>query len=213
LCEALQRHRAAGGLADQAFQLIAPVRRDLGVGMQGKPLHAGTAGTRERGRLALAAKARAEAPDLLASSLPKGDALLHRGRQGPGEFGRVITQGGIACGRSRGRARLQVSQPTPHADDPPADLLDHGGDVRVGRWLTLHKTWLKVLVTAIAIHSLKKHAMISERSCGRGERMTTMLGAHRKNVDVPHAPGAGVRGSAHGFHGVPCPQPRGGACG
>ena len=42
LCEALQRHRAAGGIADQAFQLIA---------------------------------------------------LLHRGRQGPGEFGRVITQG------------------------------------------------------------------------------------------------------------------------
>jgi hypothetical protein len=39
-----------------------------------------------------------------------------------------------------------------------------------------------------------------------------MLGAHRKNVDVPPAPGAGVRGSAHGFHGVPCPQPRGGAC-
>jgi len=49
----------------------------------------------------------------------------------------------------------------------------------------------------------------SERSCGRGERVTTMLGAHRKNVDVPHAPGAGVRGSAHGFHGGPCPQPRG----
>jgi len=33
----------------------------------------------------------------------------------------------------------------------------------------------------------------SERSCGRGERVTTMLGAHRKNVDVPHAPGAGQR--------------------
>ena len=47
----------------------------------------------------------------------------------------------------------------------------------------------------------------------KGRAVTTMLGAHRKNVDVPHAPGAGVRGSAHGFHGVPCPQPRGGACG
>src|SRR5205823_4741317 len=101
---------------------------------------------------------------------PKGDALLHRGRQGPGEFGRVITQGVIACGRSRGRARLQVSQPTQHADDPPAALLDHvscsagadGGDVRVGRWLTLHKTWLEVLVTAIEIYPLKKNAMIME---------------------------------------------------
>ena len=79
LRQALQRHGTAGGIADQALQLIAPVRRDLGVGVQGKPMYAGTAGTCERWRLALVAKARADAPDLLASPLPKGDALLHLG--------------------------------------------------------------------------------------------------------------------------------------
>jgi hypothetical protein len=90
--------------------------------MQGKALYAGTAGTSECWRLALVAKPRAEAPDLLAGPLLKGDALLYGGRQGTGEFGRVITQGVIACGRSRVNARLQVSQPTQHADDAPTDL-------------------------------------------------------------------------------------------
>jgi hypothetical protein len=80
--------------------------RDLGVGMQGKALHAGTAGTRERGRLALAAKARADAPDLLASPLAKGEALLHGGRQGPGELGRIIDQRIISRGHGGLRACL-----------------------------------------------------------------------------------------------------------
>ncbi len=44
--EALQGHGTAGGITDQAFQLIAPVRGGLSVGVQGKPMHAGTAGTR-----------------------------------------------------------------------------------------------------------------------------------------------------------------------
>jgi hypothetical protein len=56
-------------------------------------MHAGTAGTWERGRLAHVAKSRAEALDLLASLLPKGDALLHRGRHGTGELGFVTHQG------------------------------------------------------------------------------------------------------------------------
>jgi hypothetical protein len=59
--EALQGHRAAGGITDQACQLIALVRRDLGVGVQGKPVDAGTAGTCERGRLALVTKSRGDA--------------------------------------------------------------------------------------------------------------------------------------------------------
>jgi len=45
-------------------------------------MHAGTAGTCERACLVRVAKARAEAPDLLASPIPEGDALLHRGRYG-----------------------------------------------------------------------------------------------------------------------------------
>jgi hypothetical protein len=60
--------------------------QDLGVGMQGKALHAGTAGTSKCWGLALIAKPRADAPDLLASPLPKGDALLHGGHHGTGEL-------------------------------------------------------------------------------------------------------------------------------
>jgi hypothetical protein len=41
-------------------------------------------------------------------------------------------------------------------------FLDHGGDVRVGRGLTLHKTWLEVLVTAIEVDALKEDAMAME---------------------------------------------------
>jgi hypothetical protein len=40
LCQALQGHRAAGGIADQAFQLVAPRGGDLGIGVERKALHA-----------------------------------------------------------------------------------------------------------------------------------------------------------------------------
>jgi hypothetical protein len=56
-------------------------------------MQAGTAGTGERWRFPLVAKSRAAALDLLASPLPTGDALLHRGRHGMGECGFVIHQG------------------------------------------------------------------------------------------------------------------------
>ena len=45
--EALQRHGTAGRIADEALSLIPPVRGDMGIGMQGKALYAGTAGTSE----------------------------------------------------------------------------------------------------------------------------------------------------------------------
>jgi hypothetical protein len=80
LCQPLQGHRAAGGTPEQAFQLIAPMRGDLSVGMERKALHTGTAGTGQCGMFPSIAKPRADAPDLLAGSLPKGDALLHGGR-------------------------------------------------------------------------------------------------------------------------------------
>src|SRR5712691_3852267 len=105
---------------------------DLGVGMQGKPVDTSTTGTGECGMFPCIAKPRADAPDLLAGPLPKGDALLDGGRQGTGQLGRVITQGVIACGRSRVNARLQVSQPTQRADDPPADLRDDRGNIDIG---------------------------------------------------------------------------------
>jgi hypothetical protein len=40
LGQALQGHRAAGGIPDQALQLVAPMGRDLGVGVEGKPVDA-----------------------------------------------------------------------------------------------------------------------------------------------------------------------------
>ena len=45
------------------------------------------AGTRERGRLAFGAKAGANAPDFLASPLPKSDAML---RPGAGDSGGAL---------------------------------------------------------------------------------------------------------------------------
>jgi hypothetical protein len=108
--KALQGHRAAVGITEQAFQLIAPVRRDLSVGVQGKPMQAGTAGIGERRRLTLVAQSRADAPNLLASPLPKGDALLHRGRHSTGEFGFIIHQGAlpVATAVSRPASRYRV---------------------------------------------------------------------------------------------------------
>ena len=113
LCQALQGHRAASRLPEKAFQLVPPVRRDLGVGVERKALHTGTAGPRERGRLALAAKARADAPDLLASSLATGEALLHRGGHGTGEFGCVIDQRIISRGHGGDDARFQSTSTIP----------------------------------------------------------------------------------------------------
>ena len=55
--EAFQRHRPTGGIADELFQLIPPVRRDSGVGVERKPVDTGTVRTSVSWRLALSAKA------------------------------------------------------------------------------------------------------------------------------------------------------------
>src|SRR5215475_8648408 len=59
LLQTLQRHGTSRGIADQALQLIAPMGGDLGVGVQGEPVDAGTAGAAQERTLALEAKARA----------------------------------------------------------------------------------------------------------------------------------------------------------
>ena len=160
--EALQGHGPAGGIADEAFQLITPVRRDLGVGVYRKPLHAGTVGACQHGRLARSAKARADAPDPLARPFPKSHALLHGGRQRTSELGCVIHQGVIAGRHCSVATRFQVSQVTELAHDPPTDRLDHGGDVGVGRGLTLEKTRRATLVGAIEVDTLHEDAMEME---------------------------------------------------
>src|SRR5262252_3212481 len=134
------------------------MRGDVGVGVLRKPVDAGTAWTAQEKALALGANARAHAPHLLPRSFAKGDALLHRGRQGAGELRCVVPQGVIACLHSGVEARFQIPELPQCADDTSADFLDHGGDVRVGRWLTLHKTWLEVLVGAIEIDPLEEDA-------------------------------------------------------
>src|SRR4030095_6237747 len=94
--------------------------------------------------------------------LAKGDALLDGGRHGAGQLGGVIAQRIIACRHCGIDARFQVSQVAQFTDDAPTDVLDHGGDVRVGWGLALHKTWLEILVTAIQIDSFKEDAMEME---------------------------------------------------
>ncbi len=69
------RDTAPWAVTDQACHRSAPGCRDLDVGVPGQPVDAGTAGTGEPGRLALVTTSRAEAPDLLASPLPTGEAL------------------------------------------------------------------------------------------------------------------------------------------
>src|SRR5262249_1585488 len=86
LLEALQRHSPAGGIADELFQLIAAMGRDLGVGMQRKAVDTGAARPREPGRLTLVTKSRADAPDVLPGPVPEGDAVLDRSRHGAGEL-------------------------------------------------------------------------------------------------------------------------------
>ena len=107
LGKALQRYGASGSIADEACQLVAPMRRDLGVGVQRKPVDAGTAGARECGMFPCIPTARANPAHLLSGPLPKGNALLHGGGRGAGERGFVAHEGIIPRGHGVVAARLQ----------------------------------------------------------------------------------------------------------
>ncbi len=157
LGQTLQGHGATGRIADQALQLIPPIGGDVGGGMQGKALHAGTAGTGQCGRLALAAKAPADAPDLLASPLAKGEALLHRGGHSAGEFGAVVTQGIMPRGHHVIRASVQIPNLPQRPDDAPTDLLDHGGDVGIAGRLACDKARPQSLGRAVHIDACKEN--------------------------------------------------------
>ena len=96
-------------------------------------------------------------PDPLASPLAKGDALPYRGSQGTGEFaGRRRARDHAPWPYDAGATRLQVSQPTQHADDQPADLLDHGGSVSIAGRLGFDKPGLEAQVGAIEIEGTAK---------------------------------------------------------
>src|SRR5215471_11872180 len=139
LDQALERYRTTGGIADELFQLIPPVGWDVGVGVQRKPLDAGTVGTGERWRLTLVAKPGANTPHLLAGPLAEGNALLHGGGHGTGQLRRVVKQGIISRGYGGVDARFQVPELPQFAHAAPAVLLDHVGDVGVSRGLARKK--------------------------------------------------------------------------
>ncbi len=85
--ETIERYGASYSVPNQALQLVTPVRWDVGVGVQRKPMDTGTAGTCECGAFPCIPKARANPSHLLSDTLPKGKTLFHGGRRGAGELG------------------------------------------------------------------------------------------------------------------------------
>jgi len=167
--------------------------------VQRKALHAGTAGTGERWRLALGAKARADTPDLLAGPFPKGDALLHGGRHGTGELGCVIDQRIISRGHGGVDARFQVPELPQFADDTPADFLDHVGDVGVRRWLTCDKVWRAPLVGAIKtvrMCTIQGNNAVRIRQAKRQTKWYAPLRSARDTASQPSGRQTGQRGCA-----------------
>src|SRR5262249_7179810 len=160
LRQPLQRHRPAGCRADEAFQLIAPRRRELGVGGEGKPVDTGAVRTSEPWHRALLAKARAETAPVPSGACPPSDSLLAGGGHRPGERRLVIPQRILSGGHGGLHARFQIAQPAERTDDPPAALLDHRSDGCVRRWLPWHKTWLEALACTIAIDPLQEEHVI-----------------------------------------------------
>ncbi len=152
----LQRHGASRHVPQQAFQLVTPMRWDLGVRMERKPVDTGTAGARQCGVFPFIPKARANAPDLLAGPLPKGKALRDGGGQGAGEGGLVVHERIIPRGHGGVDARLQVSEVAQRADDPPADRLDYRGNIGITGRLALEKARREALVGPIKIDPLKE---------------------------------------------------------
>src|SRR5262249_45943938 len=147
--EALQGHGAPGRRADELFQLIPPMRRNIGVGVQGKAVDTGTPRSREGRPFSRIAKARAEAAHFLSRAFPTGDALLHGSRHGAGEFWCVVTQRIIPGGYRSRNARFQLSEPTQHTDDAVTELLEDRGHVRIAGWFSFDKAGLAARCGAI----------------------------------------------------------------
>src|SRR5882724_3525555 len=162
LCKPLQRHGTSCCVPQQALQLVPSMGWHLGVGMQRKPVDTGTAGARECGEFPFIPKARANPSHRLPGPLAKGDALRDGGGQGARERGFVAAQGIIPGGYGCIDSRLQVSQPTQRADDPPTDLLEDLGNVRIAGRHALDKARLAALVGAIEVDALKEDNMKME---------------------------------------------------
>src|SRR5215471_21447966 len=160
--EALQGHGTTGGRADELCQLIPPMRRNGRVGVEGKPVDTRTARPGEPWRLALRAKARADAAHLLAGAFTTSDAVLDRRRHGPSKRGLVVAQRIILGGHRGVQTRVQIAQPTQLTDDPATDFLEDRGDIAIGRRLTREKAGLQASGGAIEVDALKKEDMEME---------------------------------------------------
>jgi hypothetical protein len=71
---------------------------NLSVGVHGKAVHTGTAGSFECRTFPFGAKTRANPPYLLSNPLPKGDSLLDGGGHRASEIGFVVEQRIISGG-------------------------------------------------------------------------------------------------------------------
>ena len=134
----------------------------LGVGVERKAVDTGAARTHECGAFPFITKSRANPSNVLSGPLPTGDALLDRGGHGARELGLVVAQGIIACGHSGGAARLQVAPVTERTDDPPTDLLEDRGNVRIAGRLALEKARLEARLGTIEIDALKEDHVIMD---------------------------------------------------
>jgi hypothetical protein len=135
---------------------------NLGVGMQGKTVHTGTARPLEFRTFPFRAKARANPSHLLSRPFPKGNALLDGGGHGASEFGVVVEQWIISSGHGGLHSRLSISQPTQLADHPTADFPDDVGHVGITGWLGFDKAGLEAGFGAIEVDTLKEDDMKME---------------------------------------------------
>ncbi len=92
--------------------------------------------------------------------------LRDRGGHGASERGLVVEQEIIACGHSGVDPRLQVPQVAQRADDPPTDLLEYRGNVRIVGRLDRDKARREALVSTIKVGSLKNNHMEMEVQTG-----------------------------------------------
>src|SRR5262249_19770036 len=157
-----QRPGAGGGIGVRALQLIPPMRRNSGVGVQGKAVDTGTPRSRECRPFSCIAKARAEAAHFLSRAFPKGDALLHGSRHGAGEIWFVVAQRIIPGGYSSLNARFQISEPTQHTDDAVTELLEDRGNVCIAGRCGFDKAGLEASFGAIEVDALHEDAMEME---------------------------------------------------
>ena len=88
--------------------------------------------------------------------------LLDRGGHGASELRFIVEQRIIPGGHGGINSRLQISQPTQRANDPPADLLDHVGDVGIGWRLDLDKARLEARLGAIEIDARREDNVIMD---------------------------------------------------